>query len=358
MARLAGPRISPALCLIGIIYLACPFFRAAAQESLGNIVGRVRVIRGDAPPQRILVFLDLNRTPMDSTYTDSQGQFGFHNLQPNTYEVRIDDEQYQPVRLTADIHPISLSPTVMLDIQLTPKNSPNNTAADSRQHGSNPNLMDVRELSKEFPRKAVKEFEKGIEADRDNKKDDAMAHYRKAIEIAPDFYPAHNNLGSDELSQSHLDAAKTEFARVVQLNQSDASAYFNLANVSLLLGQFSEAINFLDEGFRRQPDSALGKFLLGTLNIRTGKLPDAELALRRSIELDPSMAQPRLQLVNLYLKEGRKPDAIDQLHAFLTAMPLSPFSSQAKQMLQRLESNTAQSGAAHSGTNLQPVPHN
>jgi tetratricopeptide (TPR) repeat protein len=353
MARLAGLRISPALCLISILCISCPFFRAAAQESLGNIVGRVRVIRGDTPPQRILVFLDLNRSPMDSTYTDSQGQFGFHNLQPNTYEVRIDDEQYQPVRVTADIHPISLSPTVMLDIQLTPKNSPNSSAPASRQQGSNPNIMDIREYSKDFPKKTVKEFEKGIEADRDNKKDDAIAHYRKAIEISPDFYPAHNNLGSDELSQSHLDAAKIEFATVVKLNQSDASAYFNLANVAMLQGQLSEANNFLDEGFRRQPDSALGKFLLGTVDLRAGKLSDAELALRQSIQLDPSMAQPRLQLVNLYLKQGRKPDAIDQLHSFLTTMPLSPFSPRAKQILQRLETDTSQSG-----TNLKPVPHN
>jgi len=290
---------------------------------------------------------------MDSTYTDSQGVFGFHNLHPNSYDVYIDDEHYQPVRVTVDIRPLSLSPTVVVDIQLLPKNTTNATPSDARQSGSNPNMMDIREYSKDFPKKAVKEFEKGTEADRNNKKDEAIAHYRKAIEIAPDFYPAHNNLGSDEMSQSHLDAAKTEFTKVVQLNQSDASAYFNLANVSMLQGQFSEANNFLDEGFRRQPDSALGKFLLGTLNIRTGKLSDAELALRKSIELDPSMAQPRLQLVNLYLKQGRKPDAIDQLHAFLTAMPLSPFSAQAKQILQRLESDTAQSG-----TTSQPVPHN
>jgi tetratricopeptide (TPR) repeat protein len=341
------------LCLAMLLWFFFSLKNASAQESLGTIVGRVRIVRGDAPTQSVAVSLDLHQSPMDSTYTDSQGQFGFHNLHPNSYEVHIDDEHYQPVRIAVDIRPLSLSPTVVVDIQLVPKNTTSSAPSDSRQSGSNPNMMDIREYSKDFPKKTVKEFEKGIEADRDNKKDDAIAHYRKAIEISPDFYPAHNNLGSDELSQSHLDAAKIEFTTVVKLNQSDASAYFNLANVSMLQGQLSEADNFLDEGFRRQPDSAFGKFLLGTVDLRAGKLSDAELALRRSIELDPSMAQPRLQLVNLYLKQGRKPDAIDQLHAFLTAMPLSPFGPQAKQILLRLETDTSQSG-----TNLHPAPHN
>lgn len=350
MARLARTRT---LAFLFASFVSLLALQAHSQESLGTIVGRVRLTRGDAPPQSVLVYLDLHHSPMDSTYTDSQGQFSFHSLHPNPYEVRIEDEQYQPIRVEADIQPFSLSPTVILDIQLTPKTSPNTATSAPRQNGSNPNLMDIREYSKDFPKKAVKEFEKGTEADRNNKKEEAIAHYRKAIEIAPDFYPAHNNLGSDELSQSHLDAAKTEFSKVVQLNQSDASAYFNLANVSMLQGHLPEATNFLDEGFRRQPDSALGKFLLGTLDLRAGKFSEAELALRQAITLDPTMAQPRLQLVNLYLKQGRKPDAIDQLHAFLTAMPLSPFSPQAKQILQRLESDSAQSGV-----NLQSARHN
>jgi predicted Zn-dependent protease len=350
MARLARPRT---LAFFFASFFSLLALDVHAQESLGSIVGHVRLERGDSPSQSILVYLDLHHSPIDSTYTDSQGQFSFHSLHPNPYEVRIEDEQYQPVHVEADIQPFSLSPTVMLDIRLVPKNAPNGAMPSLRQNGSNPNMMDIREYSKDFPKKAVKEFEKGTEADRDNKKDEAIAHYRKAIEIAPDFYPAHNNLGSDELSQSHLDAAKTEFTKVVQLNQSDASGYFNLANVAMLQGQLSEANGFLDEGFRRQPDSALGKFLLGTLDLRAGKLSDAELALRRSIELDPTMAQPRLQLVNLYVKQGRKPDAIDQLHAFLTALPLSPFTPQAKQILQRLETDSAQSGV-----NPQPTPHN
>lgn len=338
MARIAGS-LTIAFCLAVLLWLAFPF-SAFAQETLGSVVGRVRVLRGDTPAQRILVSVYLHNSPVDSVYTDAQGQFGFHGLNPESYEVRVDDEHYQPVRVMADIYPISVSPTAYVDIQLIPRTQAT-ASPGPRPQGSNPNLMDVREFAKDFPKKAVKEFERGIEADRENKKDEAIAHYRKAIELAPDFYPAHNNLGSDELSQSHFEAARHEFEKVVELNQSDATANFNLANVCMLMGQLPDAQKFLDSGFRRQPDSALGKFLQGTLDIRTNHMREAELTLQQAIRLDPGMAQPRLQLINLFLKEGKQADAVGQLHEFLIAFPSSPFSDHAKQLLQRLEQPNA-----------------
>jgi tetratricopeptide (TPR) repeat protein len=176
-----------------------------------------------------------------------------------------------------------------------------------------------------------------LEADRVGKRDDAIHHYQKAIQVSPDFYYAHNNLGSDYLGRSDFAAARKEFERVVELNQSDATAYFNLSNVCMLMGQVPDAERFLDEGLRREPDSALGQFLLGSLDLRAGKLPEAEHALRNAIQLNPVMAQSRLQLVNLYLQHGRKQDAAAELHAFVSAFPDNPFNKQAQQLLQRLE---------------------
>ena len=88
---------------------------------------------------------------------------------------------------------------------------------------------------------------------------------------------------------------------------------------------------------QRQPYSALGQFLQGTLGIRLGRLPQAERALRASIQLDPMMAQARLQLVNLLLQQGRKEETVAQLQNFVAAFPESPFSGKVKDVLKRLE---------------------
>jgi tetratricopeptide (TPR) repeat protein len=298
----------------------------------------MHVLRGDTPPQRLLVTLEMRGAPMDSVYSDSSGTFGFHSLYPNPYYVVVDDDNYEPVRRLVVIDPTMMSPVIFVDIVLIPKKKDRPDAlASPSPNGANLDMVDVREYADRFPKKAVREFEKGLSADAAGKKDDAIRHYLKAVAIAPNFYVALDNLGSDYLSKSDFANARKEFSRVIELNQSDAAAYFNLSNVCMLTGQMPDAQQYLDEGLRRQPDSAFGQFLLGSLNLRLQKYPLAEVALLRAIQFDPTMAQARLQLVNLLLQQGRKEAAVAQLHEFVSTLPDSPFTPQAKQVLQKLE---------------------
>ncbi len=312
----------------------------SAQQTLGNVVGHISVLRGDTPSEPVLVTLEVRGAPMDSVYADSSGTFGFHGLEPNPYYVVVNDDHYEPVRQMVVIDPAQQAPTVYVEITLVPrKKDKPDAAASPNPKGSNPDMIDVREYADRFPKRAVKEFEKGLSADAEGKREDAIRHYQKAVAIAPEFYLAHNNLGSDYVSKSDFPDARKEFERVVQLNQSDAAAYFNLSNVCMLTGQMPDARQFLDEGLRRQPDSAFGQFLLGSLNLRLKNLPKAEIALLRAIQLDPTKAQYRLQLVNLLLQQGRKMAAASQLRDLLATLPDSAYSAQAKQVLQKLESN-------------------
>jgi tetratricopeptide (TPR) repeat protein len=305
---------------------------------LGNVVGHIAVLRGDSPPERILVTLEVRGAPMDSVYTDSSGTFGFHNLGPDPYYVVINDDHYDSMRRLVVVDGSMQSPTVYLEITLVPKQKAKaDSETGAKSKGSNPDMIDVRDYADKFPKKAVKEFEKGVSADAEGKADDAIRHYLKAIAIAPEFYVAHNNLGSDYMSKSDFADARREFEQVVKLNQSDANAYFNLSNVCMLTGDMAEAQRFLDEGLRRQPDSAFGQFLLGTLNLRTKKPALAEIALLRAIQLDPTKAQYRLQLVNLLLQQGRKDAAAAQLRELLTTLPDSSYATQARQVLQKLD---------------------
>jgi len=311
-----------------------------AQQQLGRIVGQVRVSRGDFPSHPILIDLELRGSTISSIYSDNQGRFGFYNLEGNPYYVVAKDEAYYPVREPAIVNPLT-SPTVMVQIQLNPREATKQEPLPgNRLAGSNPYLVDMAEYSHQFPKKAVKEFDKAVEADRHGKANEAIRHYENALRIAPGFYPARNNLGSDYLNKSDFANARKQFEQVIQANQTDATAYFNLSNVCMLLGKISEAQEFLGEGLRLDPTSALGHFLLGSLNMKAGKYPEAERALRQAIQLSPILAQPRLQLVNLFVQQGRKADAVAELHDFLTTFPDSSFAPKAKQILQQLDHPT------------------
>jgi tetratricopeptide (TPR) repeat protein len=335
-----------------LISLVIPNRLHAQASGAGKIIGDIRISRGDFPDHPVLVSLETRGSVISSAYTDSQGRFGFYDLIGNPYKVTVNDDAYELFSVNVDVNPAN-SPMNFVQVNLVLRTNAKKDPLPGRVAGSNPALIDSAEYNRQFSKKTLKEFEKGVEADHKGNADDAIQHYLKALSYSPDFYPAHNNLGSVYLSRKNFEAAQNQFEAALKANQNDGQAYFNLANVCILTGQLSDAQNFLNDGLRRQPDSAMGKFLLGTLDIRAGKLPEAETALRQAVELDHAMAQPRLQLVNLFLKEGRKADAVDQLHAFLTAIPSSPFSSQARQMLQRLETPATQAGV-----NPQPVPKN
>ena len=313
-----------------------------AQEGWA-IVGEVQTIRGELPDRPILVTLQFRGGPIATTYSDSEGKFSFSDLMVNAYHVVINDEKFRPVDQIVEINPMNTAPT-RVHISLTPKEAP---APDLPSPGRNPNMVNSVEFTKQIPKAAVKEFEKGTKCDKDGKNDDAIAHYEKAIKLAPEFYAARNNLGSDYLGKSQFAPAQEQFDAVIKINPSDATAYFNLGNLYLLQQSHDQASHWLELGLTKDPNSALGHFLLGSVYTRTGKLEPAEKELQASLQLDPKLAKARLALVNIYLQQQRSTDAIAELRQFLKAAPNDSFAPRARDVLKRLEAQTATNAERH-----------
>jgi tetratricopeptide (TPR) repeat protein len=277
-------------------------------------------------------------SPIGSSYCDDQGRFGFYSLVANEYRISVDDDAYEPVSITTSVDP-SLSPMNFIDVRLTLRANAKKDTLPGRVQGSNPYLVDPAEYYRQFPKKTLKEFEKGVDADHQGKMDEAIQHYEKAVSYSPNFYPAHNNLGSAYLGRQNFDEAEKQFEAALKANQNDVEGYFNLANVLLMTKRYSEAERQINEGLQRRPDSAFGHFLQGLLYSRLGKLDLAEKGLQSALQLDPKMPQVYLQLVNLYLQQKRTPEAISELEAYLKAFPASPLSGKARETLKRLQGN-------------------
>jgi tetratricopeptide (TPR) repeat protein len=331
MIRERSPRIFLALALL------LPGTLLGQIQILGRIIGQVRAPRGDSPPHQILVELRLHGGTVESVYTDNEGRFGFSNLQANGYRIVINDEGYYPVDERADVNP-DVMPYTRVQIALRAREEKKrDDPMSARPSGANPYLVDPGDYNKSFPKKALKEYERGVDAERKGNHDQAIAHYQSALKIAPEYYPAHNNLGSLYLSKADFTSAEEQFQEAVRLDRNDAQAYFNLGNVFLLKGRYSESEAAVASGLQRQPDSAFGHFLQGSLYGRIGKLPEAEKSLRAALQLDSTMWQAHLQLVSLYLQQQQRQHAIDELQAFLKAFPAVPAAPKAKELLQKLQ---------------------
>ena len=323
---------------LGALFLfSLPSF---AQNQLGSIIGEVHVTKGDFPAHPIMIELQSRGATIQTIYADGQGRFGFSNLVSNPYHVIIKDDDFQPVDELANLNTI-VSSIAMVQIRLVPKETAKKDTLGPRVAGSNPYMVDPSEYSKQYPKGAVKEYEKGLDAERQQKQDDAIKHYQKAITLAPDFYPAHNNLGTAYLSRADLASAQSEFETARKLNQNDAQACFNLGNVLLMTNKFNDAELNVKEGLKRRPDSAFGQFLLGSIYSRTGRPSDAERSLRDALQTDPTMSQAHLQLVNLYLQEKRTPEAEAELETYLKSFPDAPLAPKAREVLKRLQNQSA-----------------
>jgi predicted negative regulator of RcsB-dependent stress response len=327
-----------------VVCAAClpVMLQAQRPQQLGKIVGQLRVSRGDFPSVPVLITLEFRGSPIQSAYCDDQGRFGFYSLVANEYRVSVNDDAYVPVAENVNVNP-DVSPINIVQFTLVPREPNKKEDPASRVAGSNPYLIDPTEYYRRFPKKTLKEFDKGVEAENQGKTDDAMGHYEKALSYSPDFSPAHNHLGSAYLSRKKFEEAQNEFEAALKTNQNDAQAHFNLANVLLVTHHYDGAGNEIEEGLKRQPNSAFGHFLQGSMYSHTNRPELAEKSLRTALQYDPKMSQASLQLVNLYLQQKRPIDAISELESYLKAFPDTPFAPQARDLLKRLQGDTSSS---------------
>jgi tetratricopeptide (TPR) repeat protein len=308
------------------------------QATVGNIVGEIRVTRQGLPSKQILVELEIRGASRNSAYTDSQGHFGFYALPGGVYSVNIHDDEYLPVSQEV-ILDLSTSSIARASITLEPRVGAQQKPGEERVAGSNRHAIDVNELSRQFPKKAIQEYEKGVKASGSGDAESAAAHFKKALALAPGFYPAHNELGRAFLAKSDFPAAEHEFEEVIRLNRSDSEAYLNLGNVLMLTNHFDESLSQVQEGLRREPESAFGQFVLGSLFQKMHKPEESERALREALRLDPHLNKVHLALVNLYLSQNKKPEAIAQLKSFVAQAPGDPLSARCLEAIRKLESD-------------------
>jgi tetratricopeptide (TPR) repeat protein len=325
-------RLHPWIALALICFLS----RFSLSQEVGRVVGQIRVTKGDFPPHPVMVELQLRGATINSAYADGQGRFGFYGLVSNLYHVIVNDADYYPVDELANLNLLE-SQFAMVQVFLRPREKKTTDPLAEQSSGSNPYLVDPADYNRHFPKKGVKEYEKGLEAEGKGEKDKAIGHYEAALKIAPDYYPAHNNLGTLYLGKSDFNSAEGQFREAIRLDQNNAQAYFNLSNVLMLTNRLPEAETTLASGLQRRPDSAFGYFLQGCFYGRTGKLPESESSLQNAVRLDPKMSQAYLQLVNLYMRQNRRGDAITQLQTFLKGFPTAAAAPQAQEILNKLQ---------------------
>jgi tetratricopeptide (TPR) repeat protein len=152
---------------------------------------------------------------------------------------------------------------------------------------------------------------------------DAIAEYRESLDLNGSSSQAENNLGSALAQQGNLDEARQHFENALRINPDNASAEVNLGNaLSAEGGHTSEAIQLLQNGVEKLPNSPDGQNGLGVALAHAGNLEEATEHLQNAVRLAPDDARYHYNLGRVFAARSLFSDALPQFSeaARLTSM--------------------------------------
>jgi tetratricopeptide (TPR) repeat protein len=321
------PRISSlksGFLLLGVFFL----LSASASAQGGSITGNVLLPSGGALNERAKVVLQTDRGIKSSVYTDSRGRFQFDRLTPDLYEVVIeaDGDRFEIAKVSVEVFP---GAPAMIDVNLKEKKGNGSTKAAK--------VISTGELDTAVPAQAKKEFDRASDASKSGKTDEAIAHFRKAIALYPQYVMAHNDLGAQLLDQGKLDDAAEELRRAIQLDAKAFNPHLNLGIVLVQERAFSAAVVELKTALELQPNSPAARLYDGLALAGSNALDDAERELRAAHELGgPTYAVALFHLGQLYIDKGERVLARKTLQTYLAEAPNDANAPQAKKLLEVL----------------------
>jgi Tfp pilus assembly protein PilF len=179
---------------------------------------------------------------------------------------------------------------------------------------------------------ALEEFKRAVEADAKNpyfqkglgqayaaKRDwgRAIAAFRKALELNPDYADAKNDLGYALIMSGNRTAGKQEFLSAFShpMNFAPEVSAFNLGRAYLEEGNHAEAIEWFRTSLSRNKAYAAPYLMLAETLVAANRLDEAITQLEAGVREAPEHAELLLALGRAYFKAGRFADARPRLEA-------------------------------------------
>lgn len=308
-----------------------------------------RLVAGTHYPADRIVELRIDgsgKRAVQHAYTDGVGAFVFRDVplvRDQIYYIVVELEGFKPYQERVDELLLLSGPLTIFLESL-------DTTTAARAGG--PYVVDVRQLQARIPKKAVEQYKKSLEESSKGKVKKAVERLKRAIELAPDFYEAHNSLGAQYLKLGEYRPAELALLKASELNPHAADPVINLGilyyeqsetartngRIDEARDGFQKAVEFLQSAVRHDPMSGSAHYFLGAALYKSGAYERAETMLHRALELDAGLHDARVMLFNVYTKQHRFNEALLELRTYLEKNPNSPL----RPTLERIEKQVEQ----------------
>ena len=302
-----------------VVYLALPFLACAAEPTF-EVRGRV------TPPARAFVSL---HAVADAFAVNAEvgagGEFRFKKIRSGSYTLAISVIGRGEIRNTIDVGPATADHRGRVHIEIDRYSAYINTDR----------LASVTAVELSVPDAARREYAAASKRLAERDEAGARAHYLRAVELAPQFAAAWNNLGTMAYKTGDLASAETYFRRALEADPESYEPLVNLGGVLVSMGRIGEGRELNSSAVARKPKDPLAHAQLGMTYLRMNWLIPAEAHLKIAASLDPKhFSLPQLSLAEVYVRMNRKLSAAEQLSELLRQHPDRPDQAKVRETIE------------------------
>jgi len=138
---------------------------------------------------------------------------------------------------------------------------------------------------------------------------EGIEHLQEAVSIKPDYAVAHYNLGIALLSQNDTEGALEHLSEAVRIFPDHLEAQLSLGKLLARIGMSEKAASHFEQVVRIDPKHAEGHLCLGMVLARLRMIDKAVGELKKAIQLRPDYAEAHNNLAVMLYLQGKYRDA-------------------------------------------------
>jgi len=190
------------------------------------------------------------------------------------------------------------------------------------------------------PKDARKAFEKGLDAVKKSKPDEAQKEFEKAVETYPKYASAWFELGRVYEQRDHPEEARKAYNQALAADSKYINPYERLYLMALKEAKWQEVADTTDRVLRLNPFNFPGAYYFNAVaNLQLQHLDVAEKNAREALKLDSGQRNPRINYV-LGVILAQKQDfaaSAECLRAYLKAAPEAKDAETVRKQLAEVE---------------------
>jgi len=190
------------------------------------------------------------------------------------------------------------------------------------------------------PKDAKKAFEKGLDALKKKKTEDAQKEFEKAVTAYPKYADAWYRLGALQLSQKNTEAARDSFGKAIAADPKLVTPYVELAILDARDGKWKETAQSTGKAIRLDPiDFPVAFYFDAVANYNLQNFEAAEKSARQLQKLDTQHKYPMADRILASVLADKKDysGAAQQMRDYLKFAGTAKDADEVRGQLQQIE---------------------